>query len=150
MSALLRVAAVVITNPERSRFVVQRKDETYRYPLALALFGGLVEPGENDMQAIEREIVEEMGVDSALTVADGLGRSVDVFHIGFTFVLFEAVIDDGALDLLAERPVFEGKGAEIVPREDLLSRDDWMPGLVVVLRGYLNRRSPRPTPDLRS
>ncbi len=148
----LRIAAVIITNPERSRFVVQRKDETYGYPLALALFGGAVEVGETDLMAVVREIVEELGPGIVRLFSEaGVGLSrVDEFDLGYPFVLFEAAIEDGALDLIAERPVFEGKAAEILSRDLLLRQSDWMPGLVDVLRVYLSRRTPAPTEDPRS
>jgi 8-oxo-dGTP pyrophosphatase MutT (NUDIX family) len=147
---LHRIAAVIATDAGRSRFLVQRKDESYRYPLALALFGGAVEAGESDRQAIEREIVEELGIHSAMLLLDaGLDWVAEV-DLGYPFVLFEAVMRSGALDVVAERPVFEGKRAEIVARDLLLTDPSWMPGLVEVLRVYLSRRSPAPTPDPRS
>lgn len=154
----MRVATVIVANVSRTRFLVQRKDDSYRYPNALALFGGAVEPGESDLDALEREIHEEMGIMSALLlIACGLHEvaTVDLSAFdfvddpeGFTLVLFEAVVDDDVLDDLATRPVFEGRCAEIV--EQILLRDDWMPGLFEVICVYVSRCGLRPTPDPRS
>lgn len=148
MTTPYRVVVAVIANPDRTRILAQRKDETYREPLALALFGGHVEPGESDLQALQRELVEELGADSAQILFDAGLQHVHEFDLGYPFVLFDVIVPDETLRMLAARPVFEGKCAEIVSNYEVFG---WMIALVDVMIWYVSRPSgPPPTRGPRS
>jgi 8-oxo-dGTP pyrophosphatase MutT (NUDIX family) len=138
-----RGVGVIATNPDRSRFLVQRKDATYpRYPRGYSLFGGAVERGESDLDALVRELHEELGETSARTIVDAGLHEIAAFEVGerrFTFVLFEAVVVDDTLDVLAARPVFEGERAQVVTRDALTSLP-WVWDLAQVLAAYVQRR----------
>ena len=134
-------AVVIITDLARQEFIVQRKDESYRFPqLArrLSFFGGGLEPGESAQRTLCREIEEEIkSPESAQTVVASLtewetftlqGRSCDIsydykLHVFVSSLppeLFEAI----AQDLVSRGGVTEGT-AERILREDLvkLSQD---------------------------
>ncbi len=135
-----RGVGVIVTNGARTRFVVQRKDATYpRYPRGCSLFGGAREPGETDEQALVRELFEALGdASAAAIVAAGL-RHVADFELGprrFGFAMFEAVLDDARLDLLAARPVYEGERAEIAERSGLAALP-WVWTLGDAIAAYL-------------
>jgi 8-oxo-dGTP pyrophosphatase MutT (NUDIX family) len=138
-----RGVGVIVTNPARDRFLVQRKDASYpRFPRGYSLFGGAREPGESDVDALARELEEELGAASAQQlVAAGL-REIEEFVVGepgFAFVLFEAVVEDALLDVLAARPVFEGECAQAVTRGELAMLP-WVWSLAQVIATYLGRR----------
>lgn len=137
--ALHRGVGVIATNPARARFLVQRKDASYpRFPRGYSLFGGACEHGESDEAALVRELVEELGDASARALVDAGLREIASFEVGerrFAFVLFEAVIPDDVLDVIASRPVFEGECAEVVARAELVGLP-WVWDLRQVLEAY--------------
>ncbi|MBC8071948.1 MAG: NUDIX hydrolase [Deltaproteobacteria bacterium] len=141
-----RGVGVIVTDPARSRFVVQRKDASYpRYPRGHSLFGGACEPGESSEATLERELFEELGDASARVLLDAGPREIGAFTVGesgFTFVLFEAVVAVEMLDVLAARPVHEGERAEIITREELPGLA-WVWGLEAVLAAYIAGIGPR-------
>lgn len=59
------VAALIVD--ECGRYLMQHRDEIpgIFYPGYWGLFGGSVDPGESDMEAIQRELHEELGLDAA-------------------------------------------------------------------------------------
>ncbi len=59
------VCAIVVT-PDR-RFLLQHRDDIPQiwYPGAWALFGGAIEPGETELEALRRELKEEIDYDVA-------------------------------------------------------------------------------------
>jgi 8-oxo-dGTP pyrophosphatase MutT (NUDIX family) len=137
-----RGVGVIATNPARTRFLVQRKDASYpRFPRGYSLFGGAVEPGESDAAALVRELHEELGDASARALVDAGPREIETFALGerrFAFVLFEIVVADDMLDLIASRPVFEGERAEVVARSELVGLP-WVWSLAQVLAAYVRR-----------
>lgn len=131
---------VIVRNRAGTRFYVQQKDAEYRpYPLAYSLFGGASEAGETPAQALARELVEELGDASEPVLAAG-PSFVEEHRVGprrFRFCLFEAVLDDAALDLLAEARVLEGERGCVVSREQLRSLP-FVWGLEAVVCAYLD------------
>lgn len=112
----------LITNPDRSRFVVQRKDAAYRpAPRGYSLFGGAAEPGESAEQTLARELREELGAAAEALLAAGPRAVVErrTLATGFAATLFEIVIDAPALEALAEVTVLEGECAVVLERDAL-------------------------------
>jgi len=61
-----RGAVVIITEPTRGRYIVQRKDNRHPNPevrRCLSFWGGHIEEGETPQQAAERELREEILMD---------------------------------------------------------------------------------------
>lgn len=138
-----RGVGVIVTNPARDRFLVQRKDASYpRFPRGYSLFGGAREHGESDQAALVRELYEELGDASARALVDAGLREIATFEVGerrFAFVLFEAVVTDEMLDVIAARPVFEGECAAVVARAELVGLA-WVWTLGDVITAYVQRR----------
>jgi 8-oxo-dGTP pyrophosphatase MutT (NUDIX family) len=144
MASAHRGTGVIVTNPGHTRFVVQRKDATYpRFPRGYSLFGGACEAGESAIEALVRELFEELGPARAqLLVAAGLHER-GVHRLGpqgFAFTLFEACIDDVELDRIAREPVYEGECAAVIDR-DALEGLSWVWDLGVVITDYLRRHA---------
>lgn len=118
-------AAVIFTLPD-GRIVLQRRtlDAPYAAGL-LGLFGGAVEPGETDDEAIRREIGEETSFDpdaldlvesGEFAVRHGVDqRGTRRYHV------WRCRIPDLEFD------VFEGDGAEAYPLAELGARPDVAP-----------------------
>lgn len=138
--AIHRGVGVIVTNPARDRFLVQRKDASYpRFPRGYSLFGGAREQGESDDAALARELYEELGDASARALVDAGLQEIGAFELGerrLVFVLFEAVVADEMLEVFASRPVFEGERAEVVARADLGGLA-WIWTLADVIAAYL-------------
>lgn len=127
----------IVTNRDRSRFFIERKDAAYRpYPRGYGLFGGAVERGEAPLTAITRELAEELGPGAAqLTepVAVFVQRTMPA---GFVLSVFETVLTTSELDALADIPVLEGECGVVIDRDTLLATPlVW--GLDAVVAEYL-------------
>lgn len=111
-----------MTNAARTRFFVQQKDEHYEpAPLGYSLFGGALEPGERPEQSLARELREELGP-AAQRLLDAGPRHVFTTtdrQEGFAVSLFEIVLDEAALESLAEVSVLEGKRGVVLDRKAL-------------------------------
>jgi 8-oxo-dGTP pyrophosphatase MutT (NUDIX family) len=131
----------IVTNPERTRFFIQQKDEAYRpFPLGYSLFGGAIEPGEEPAEALERELREELGVAAERLLAAEITCVFEARTLatGIVLSLFEVVLDAAQLEALAEVPVLEGRRGVVLDREALRS----MPlvwGLHELVGAYLER-----------
>lgn len=129
----------IVTDLARTRFVVQQKDADYApCPMGFSFFGGAVEPEETLVEALGRELIEELGaVAERLVAADP--RLVFHHRFGPTFELslFEIVIERGAVEALADVSVLEGERAWVVDRSGLAElRYVW--DLGAVARRYLD------------
>jgi len=132
----------IVTDPRRTRFFIQQKDEDYpSFPLGYSLFGGRIEPGEAPLDALIRELHEELDTVAA-TLLEGGGPehvlTTEVPPTGYLVSLFEVVVTEDMLESLAEAPVREGKRGAVFGRAQLLD----MPlvwGLEAVVRAYLEQ-----------
>lgn len=133
----MKFAVAFIRDRFCEKFIVQRKDDTYSRPRAIALFGGAIEPEEYDDVAIERELLEELG----RTTCDML-RHAGLRRFGWVgpFSVFEIVVDDDVIEAIAAQFVFEGERAEIAMRHELLDLP-WLDELRPVVDAYLRARS---------
>lgn len=133
-----RGVGLVVTNPARSHFFLQQKDEAYEpYPLGYSFFGGAIEPDEDLTTALHRELREELGQLAKSFIDAGPNHVLTMdLPAGFSFSLFEAVLP-GSLALLHGVEVLEGKRGVVVAR----TRVDQTPfiwGLEEVMRRYLS------------
>ena len=131
---------MIARNRAATRFYVQQKDAAYRpHPRGYSLFGGAIEPGEAPLEALARELDEELGGAAQLLLAAGplLVSETRVGPSEFQFALFEVVLDDARLDTLAHTPVYEGERGAVVTRGQLLALP-FIWGLGAVVRAYLD------------
>lgn len=136
-----RGVGVIARNPAATRFYVQQKDAAYRpHPLGYSLFGGAADPEEAPLEALARELDEELGDAAQLLLAAGpaLVSASQVGPSEFWFSLFEVILDDAQLDTLACAPVYEGERGAVVSREQLRTLP-FVWGLEAVVLAYLDR-----------
>ncbi|CDO59344.1 mutator protein [Candidatus Phaeomarinobacter ectocarpi] len=76
-------AAVALIVDERGRYLVQLRDDipTIFFPNHWGCFGGALEPGETHLDALHRELHEELALDSAPLGAEEFTRFT--FDFGF-------------------------------------------------------------------
>jgi 8-oxo-dGTP pyrophosphatase MutT (NUDIX family) len=138
---------IIVRNHAATRFYIQQKDAEYRlHPLAYSFFGGAVETGETPLDALARELAEELGA-AAHPLLAGRPTLVSENYVGptrFHFSLFEVVVDDTVLDALAHTPVFEGERGAVVGREQLCSLP-FIWDLEQVARAYLDHHCAQST-----
>jgi len=145
----------LITNPDRTLFYLQQKDELYRHhPLGWSFFGGEQDGDETAKEALLREFKEELHADARDLLEDQMRRRriTAVFEgvvsgtskatqisSEFEFTLFEIVVADPTLLALTKLPSYEGRGGLLVGR-DVVSKLDWIWGLEDVFKNYLETR----------
>lgn len=132
----------LVTNPARTRFFIQQKDEGYRpFPLGYSLFGGAIEAGEEPEEALARELREELGEAAERLLAAEITAVFAAWPLatGFVVSLFEVVIDAERLEALAEVPVLEGKRGVVIDRV-ALGATPLVWGLHAVVAAYLEQR----------
>lgn len=133
-----RGVGLVVTNPARTHFFLQQKDEAYEpHPLGYSFFGGAIEPDEDLSTALHRELREELGM-LATTFIDAGPEHVLTMELpaGFSFSLFEVVLPS-SLGLLHGVEVLEGKRGAVIARTDL-EHVSFIWGLEQVMQRYLN------------
>ena len=134
---------VIITNPDRTLFYLQKKDETYQFEHFrgwYSFFGGSLDLGETKIEALVRELKEELSQVPACTVIPTLEERGD-FDVEcstniFQFTLFESVQPDVYMRLFDHFKVHEGRG-KLVRREDVSL--DFVHGLGSVMQWYLGQ-----------
>lgn len=93
------VGAIILN--ENGEVLLQKKNSTYRkFPQKWCFFGGSVEEGETLEEAMNREIVEEIGINLEFTFFKKfnmtLERELNVFLAKFNKRLTEIRLDEGA------------------------------------------------------
>ncbi len=133
---------VVITDDSESEFFIQQKDETYpldEYRGLYSFFGGSVNPGENEMGALERELKEELepeAVKIIAMVAKKIGQfAVSANSKDFSYTLFKAKLPTDYVRALKMAKVKEGRGIVVSKKE--LAHLDFIWGLNGVRDLYL-------------
>lgn len=91
-----RAAKIILINPKKEILLYLRDDKpTIPYPGYWDLFGGAIEKGESDLEAIKREVKEE--IDISVTEIESLGKIFvkgDPLNIGDHEVsLFKGKVD---------------------------------------------------------
>lgn len=140
MSSAHRSVGVIVRNPAATRFYVQQKGAAYRpHPRGYSLFGGAIEPDESPLEALARELDEELGEAAQLLLAARpvLVSETRVGPSEFSFSLFEVVLADALLDTLARAPVYEGERGAVVSRQQLRALP-FIWGLQAVVLAYLD------------
>jgi len=110
--------AVVITNLKKDLFYLQKKDEkcpiiSFRHKYCF--FGGAIETDEKEIFALRRELLEELDPVSAKLIYESSKKLFDdyfinIFHQRTKFSIYESIIDDDELKMMACLPVEEGSG----------------------------------------
>ena len=131
-----RGVGLVVTNPARSHFFLQQKDEDYEpHPLGYSFFGGAIEENEALDEALHRELREELGKLAETFIDAGPAHVLTMDLDGFSFALFEVVLPS-SLALLHGVEVLEGKRGVVVARAELPTTP-FIWGLESVMQRYL-------------
>jgi hypothetical protein len=138
---------LLISNTDQTQFFVQIKDEQYPYEAwrgACAFWGGAIEPGEDALTAVERELEEEIP-DAALLLKHLIKNKINYYLIDnktvikpFGLTIFEAVVSTEDLQKIAQSRVLEGR-ALLLSKADLLERK-WIWGMDFILKEYLEMK----------
>lgn len=115
---------VIITNPKRTLFYIQQKDESYfvpEYRLKHCFFGGNIDKGENEFNALKRELKEELNEEFADKITANTKRLFNTYFINilkqhFKHTLYESIISDSDLKKLSVIIPNEGRST-LVDRE---------------------------------
>ncbi len=118
---------VVVTNPSKTFFYLQQKDETYfieEYRLKYCFFGGSIEENENENDALKRELEEELSMNLAEKITRKITRLFDTYFINiqnvpYKHTLYESIISDDELIALSKIIPKEGKKGALLTREEL-------------------------------
>ncbi|MBV8168994.1 MAG: NUDIX domain-containing protein [Alphaproteobacteria bacterium] len=140
------VGAIIVTPDQR--FLLQRRDHVPHiwYPGAWGLFGGGIDPGESERDALRRELREEIGLEL------GEARLFTRFQFDCAFVgdgmidrtFFEVPL---TLDAVAGLRLSEGREMALIAADQVLGLPDMIGHDGFVLYQYLNRHRispPRP------
>lgn len=121
-----QVALVIITNKNKNILYMQQKDETYpaiRWKLHYTFFGGKVEQNEKDIQTLKRELYEELDEKIAKII---FNKSKKIFDFNYSdelitikYNVFEAIFSDEELKEIEKMPIKEGKGGELIKKENI-------------------------------
>lgn len=111
-------SVVSITNRKKTLFYLQQKDEDYwipEYRLKYCFFGGQVEKNETELEALKRELFEEIDERFALTISKNSKKLFDVYFTNIhkeycKLSMHESVLEEEFLEKLSHTKAKEGKG----------------------------------------
>ena len=121
----------MITNPERNLFYFQLKDKTYHiieFRNTHSFFGGLVEDGEKNIDAIKRELSEELEESAAKLISNKIKfilkhRTILKYshYKGKLeeFSLFESILSTKDLIKISNLPIKEGERGLLIKRKEI-------------------------------
>lgn len=127
---VMTVAGAIIRNNLGQYLLQLRDNKAPSYKNCWTLFGGIVEAEEAPLQAILRELQEELGLNSAQI--QSLHQVQDNVQDNGTLQIIFEVITNVTLDKLR---LTEGRGMEYVPESVLFDRD-FAFNIEAVLRRY--------------
>ncbi|MDF1665208.1 MAG: NUDIX domain-containing protein [Planctomycetota bacterium] len=115
---------LVLTNPERTHFLLQRKDASYpHFPRGYSFFGGALEDGETEEAGLQRELAEEFSEEVRVLLRTPRRRRfsgwIETEQFRFKISLFESTLSHDQLQTIASMPVLEGESADLIAREKL-------------------------------
>ncbi|MBX7137003.1 MAG: NUDIX domain-containing protein [Oligoflexia bacterium] len=150
---------MIISNQSRTRFLLQRKDDTHPRPELrgkLCLFGGAIESSEHPAETLDREVTEEFSHPDAAELLISNSKPWRIFptlldrkiihHVGF---VFETVLGDlhfQKLEKLCFQSAIVTEGIPYsVSREELLDLlgqpEEFIFGHEEILAEYCARRA---------
>ena len=116
---------VIITNQDKSLFYIQQKDEKYpvhKYRFGYSLFGVAVNPSEDELKALKRELFEELGRKNAGLIISNI-KKVNDYHDkageGSKLSLYEAQLPSNVLEQIVKEPVLEGRKGMLVTKNEI-------------------------------
>ncbi len=143
-----RGVGVIVTDGKGDIFYIQQKDEKYPVPefrLCYSFFGGNIEPGETEKNALERELKEELEDIVAFNVLQASKKlwTMELFgktesgKTAYDFTLYEAVLTNEQLLEAARRRVREGRGKFF--SKDKITKLPFIHGLEAALKRYFDK-----------
>tara|TARA_Y100000034_G_C6615057_1_gene267963 strand:- start:88 stop:558 length:471 start_codon:yes stop_codon:yes gene_type:complete len=142
-----KLAGVMITNPSQNLFYFQLKDETYHIEElrhAYTVFGGSIEKGEKDIDAMKRELFEELDINAAKLIEEKIKfvfKGIVVLKhrlykgklLGFS--LFESILSNENLIKISKLPVKEGERGSLIKKEDI-GKNKFNPSIKEIIVEY--------------
>lgn len=140
---------VLISNKSANKFFLQVKNETYphkEFVNQLSFWGGRVEKGEELDEALHRELKEELHDDSYKIIQNKIKRlktytiksRKGIFPIKYNFTFYHATVSDSEIELISNKPVYEGLSRTVDLDELKDSKFIW--NLDVVKQDFIENR----------
>ena len=143
---------VMITDPTRNLFCFQLKDKTYyieEFRHTYTIFGGSIEKGEKEMNAMKRELFEELDINAAKLIEEKIKfvfKNIIVLNHGphkgkyLEFSLFESILSAENLINISKLPIKEGEKSSLIKKEDI-DKNKFNPDIKRIIDKYFKLRS---------
>ena len=112
-----RAVGAIIEHPKHGMLFQLRDENTSKYPLHWSLFGGRVEEGESDEEALYRELYEEVSLKRSMM--KNVRRVKTYHHEGVTQILYHVMIEISPDELV----LGEGKDMKFVKDIDMALKE---------------------------